>query len=106
MDPDVEELNSFNSESAQAKNDYHEIIKYYFEQDFMKCNQYEQGLLIDIQGHENENNIFEIGYLLEPEEVNYNYNDSSIRQMASVSKFVFDDLIHGLFSLGMIFLLR
>ncbi len=100
MDPDVEESENFNSDSLQAKSDYHNIIKYYFEENFMLCSQYEQGLLIDIQGHENDDNKFEIGYLLEPQQTNYNYYNSSIRQMASVSNFVFDDLIHGFYSLG------
>lgn len=100
MDPDVEESENFNSDSLQAKSDYHNIIKYYFEENFMLCSQYEQGLLIDIQGHENDNNTFEIGYLVEPQQANYNYYNSSIRQMASVSNFVFDDLIHGFYSLG------
>lgn len=102
MDPDRKECQcELQSEDCLiADSDYQNFIRYYFEEEFMNCVHYEQGLLIDIQSHENSKDIFEIGYLQKNQEVNYNFYESSIRQMASLSDYIFDDLIHGFYSLG------
>ena len=97
MDPDVEESENFNSDSLQAKSDYHNIIKYYFEENFMLCSQYEQGLLIDIHGQTHDEGWIELGYLLSANELNTKVSaaESSIRQMASLSQHSFEDLLRG-----------
>ena len=85
----------------QAYNDFHFFIKKYFAIDLMgrSSNQYEQGLLIDIHGQTHAEGWIELGYLLSAKELDtkvFAYQ-SSIRQMASLSKYSFEDLLRGKF---------
>ena len=69
----------------------------------MSCSYYEQGLLIDIQSHDNPSEFFELGYLVNPKESNNNFQNSSVRLTASLDQsrgLIIDDLINGFGSLG------
>ena len=80
----------------QAYNDYHFFIKNYFAIYIMgrSRKQLEQGLLIDIHGQSHAEGWTELGYLLSANDLDTQIfaDESSIRQMTSLSSYSFEDL--------------
>lgn len=94
---------------TQAYNDFHRFIEKYFNEDFMilGSTRYKQGLLIDIHGQSHKEGWIELGYLLSSATLDgdkqISPESSSIRQIAALSSYTFEDLIRGPQSLGSIF---
>lgn len=107
MDPDKDsstcECNNLNNDIKIAYDDYHAFITKNFQDNFMSCYPFEQGLLVDIQSHDKQDNIFELGYLVDLNKDNTNFNESSIRHLASLSNLDFNELIRGYSSMGLLF---
>lgn len=102
MDPNEDgcECDEPSLDSMIAQADYHRLINENFERDFMSCTKYEQGLLVDVQSHDNPEAFYELGYLVTPTEENTDFQSSSIRLAASLSDLSFSELLNGLNSLG------
>ena len=108
MDPNKtpsECCQNMNEDSKLAYDDYQGFIEKYFEINFMQyaCSvPFEQGLLVNLQGHTDPNALFKLSYLLGDQElIATSFYNSSVRLMASLSEFKFDDLIRGTYtSLG------
>ncbi len=104
MDPNRDMTKSCANEvddCRQAYNDFHFFIKKYFVTDLMGPSEkkFEQGLLIDIHGQSHAEGWIELGYLLTSKELDTQVfaNKSSIRLMASLSTYSFEDLLRGNF---------
>ena len=110
MDPDKDsttcKCNNLNDDIKIAYDDYHGFITKNFQDNFMSCYPFEQGLLIDIQSHNKSKDIFEMDYLVDLKKDTANYNESSIRYLASLSNSGFNELIRGHSSLGLLFLYK
>lgn len=87
-------------DSGVAYQEYHNMIKEHFGDQFMLNSPYEQGLLIDIHGHNHKENLIELGYLLSNYQLNRALKDkqaktSSINKLVSISKQPFNNLVRG-----------
>ena len=104
MDPNREANVSCANERDDCRlayNDFHGFIEKYFQSGFMNSGlkQFEQGLLIDIHGQVHTEGWIELGYLLSAKDLDTVIfpQKTSIRQMASLSNFSFENLIRGIF---------
>ena len=95
-----------NDDCHRSYNDYHGLIREQFENAFMinGTRQYEQGLLIDVHGQAHPEKWIELGYMLSSIDLNAETLKrpaiSSVRRMAALSEFTFEEIVRGNKSLG------
>ena len=109
MDPnrDPQSCCELNTEPGYiAYHEYHDFIANDFEKNFVKANNFSNGLLIDLHGHNHPEKMIELGYFLSLNCLNTNHviesrnKNCSLSRLAETSNHSLEELIRGKVSFG------